>query len=217
MRMWAEAATVLVTFIVIIDPLGLVPIFMSLTYHQPPEKRAHTALSSVTAAAAILTLFSIAGNHLLPLLGITLPALQISGGILLLLLSIEMVFARHSGLRSTTDDEKTEAQHRNDVAIFPLAVPLIAGPGAITSSVMLTERAQGNLEMQAIVIGLMLGVLAFTYLAFLAASRLMGVLGLTGINVIGRVLGIILAALAVQFMIEGLDGAFPSLLAAHTP
>jgi multiple antibiotic resistance protein len=192
-----------------------VPIFMSLTYHQPPERRARTALSSVLAAAAILTLFSIAGNHLLPLLGITLPALQISGGILLLLLSVEMVFARQSGLRSTTDAEKSEAQHKNDVTIFPLAVPLIAGPGAITSSVMLMERASGHVEMQAVVIALMLGVLALTYIAFLAASRLMGLLGVTGINVIGRTLGIILAALAVQFMIEGLQGAFPSVLGAH--
>ena len=213
--MWAEALTVLVTFLVIIDPVGLVPIFMSLTYHQPPERRGRTALSSVLAAAAILTLFSIAGNHLLPLLGITLPALQISGGILLLLLSIEMVFARQSGLRSTTEAEKSEAQHKNDVTIFPLAVPLIAGPGAITSSVMLMERASGNLEMQGIVIALMLGVLALTYIAFLAASRLMGLLGVTGINVIGRTLGIILAALAVQFVIEGLEGAFPSVLGPH--
>lgn len=215
--MWSEIATVLVTFIVIIDPVGLVPIFMSLTYQQPPEKRARTALSSILAAAAILTLFSLAGNQLLPLLGITLPALQISGGILLLLLSIEMVFARQSGLRSTTEAEKTEAQHRNDVAVFPLAVPLIAGPGAITSSVMLIERAHGHIEMQAIVIALMLGVLGVTYLAFLVASRLMGVLGVTGINAIGRVLGIILAALAIQFVIEGLQGAFPSVLGTHGP
>src|SRR5262249_26602304 len=130
-------------------------------------------------------------------------------------LSIEMVFARQSGLRSTTDAEKSEAQHKSDVAIFPLAVPLIAGPGAITSSVMLMERASGNLEMEGIVIALMLGVLLLTYVSFLAASRLMGVLGLTGINVIGRVLGIILAALAVQFVIEGLHGAFPNVLGAN--
>jgi len=172
-------------------------------------------LSSVLAAAVILILFSIAGNHLLPLLGITLPALQISGGILLLLLSVEMVFARQSGLRSTTDAEKSEAQHKSDVTIFPLAVPLIAGPGAITSSVMLMERAAGNIEMQSVVIALMLGVLALTYVSFLAASRLMTVLGVTGINVIGRTLGIILAALAVQFVIEGLQGAFPNVLGAH--
>jgi len=215
--MWTEALTVLVTFLVIIDPVGLVPVFMSLTYHQPPERRGRTALNSTLGAAAILTLFSIAGNHLLPLLGISLPALQISGGILLMLLSIEMVFARQSGLRSTTDAEKSEAQHKSDVAIFPLAVPLIAGPGAITSSVMLMERASGHLEMQAMVIALMLGVLVLTYVAFLAASRLMGVLGVTGINVIGRVLGIILAALAIQFVIEGLGGAFPAVFSAHHP
>jgi multiple antibiotic resistance protein len=118
-------------------------------------------------------------------------------------------------LRSTTEAETSEAHHRTDVTIFPLAVPLIAGPGAITSSVMLMERAEGNLEMQAIVVLLMLGVLGVTYIAFLGASRLMGVLGVTGINVIGRTLGIILAALAVQFVIEGLQGAFPSLLVPH--
>jgi multiple antibiotic resistance protein len=213
--MWTEVATVLVTFLVIIDPVGLVPIFMSLTSHQPPEKRRHTAQGSILAAATILTVFAIVGKQLLPLLGITLPALQISGGVLLMLLSIEMVFARQSGLRSTTDAEKSEAQHKTDVTIFPLAVPLIAGPGAITSSVMLMERAHGSLEMQAIVVLLMLSVLALTYLAFLGASRLMGVLGVTGINVIGRTLGIILAALAVQFMIEGLQGAFPSVFGAH--
>jgi multiple antibiotic resistance protein len=211
--MLAHVTAILVTLLVVIDPLGTVPIFISLTFRQPESKRQQTAWRATIVASVILIAFAIGGDQLLPALGITLPALQISGGILLL--AIEMVFAHRSGLRSTTDAETSEAQQRDDVAVFPLAVPLIAGPGAITSSIMLMERAHGNLELKAIILLLILAVLALTYISLRLASRLMSLLGITGINVISRALGIVLAALAIQFMIDGLTGVYVHLPPGH--
>jgi MarC family integral membrane protein len=141
--------------------------------------------------------------------------LRIAGGLLLLLLSIDMVFARQSGIRSTTETETEEAAESADVAIFPLAVPLIAGPGAITSIILLMERAESDLILQAIVIALMLSVLGLCLAALLFAAPLMDRLGVTGINVIGRVFGIVLAALAVQYIIDGTTEAMTNLPGEH--
>ena len=127
-----------------------------------------------------------------------------AGGLLLLLLSIDMVFARQSGIRSTTDAETEEAEDSTDVAVFPLAIPLIAGPGAMTSIILLMGQTKGDFILQTIVIALMLFVLGLCLLALLFAVRVMERLGVTGINVIGRVFGVVLAALAVQYILDGL-------------
>ena len=197
------AATVFVTFLVIIDPVGTLPLFVALTHRQPKDERRLTAIRSIIVAAVTLAVFAVAGQLLLRLLGITLPAFRIAGGILLLLLSIDMVFARKSGIRWTTAAETEEAEESIDVAVFPLASPLIAGPGALTSVILLMGRAHGDLALQAIVIGLMLLILGLCLLAFLFAVPLMDRLGVTGINVVDRVFGVVLAALAVQNVLDG--------------
>jgi MarC family membrane protein len=197
------AATVFVTFLVIIDPVGTLPLFVALTHRQSRDLRRRTAVRSIAVAAITLAVFAVAGQLLLRLLGITLPAFRIAGGILLLLLSIDMVFARKSGIRWTTAAETEEAEESVDVAVFPLAIPLIAGPGALTSVILLMGRAHGDLMLQAIVIGLMLLILGLCLLAFLFALPLMDRLGVTGINVVDRVFGVVLAALAVQNVLDG--------------
>ena len=196
------AATVFVTFLVIIDPVGTLPLFVGLTHRQTKDHRRLTAIRSIAVAAVTLAVFAVAGQLLLHLLGITLPAFRIAGGILLLL-SIDMVFARKSGIRWTTAAETEEAEESIDVAVFPLAIPLIAGPGALTSVILLMGRAHGDLMLQAMVIGLMLLILGLCLLAFLFAVPLMDRLGVTGINVVDRVFGVVLAALAVQNVLDG--------------
>ena len=200
------AATTFVTFLVILDPLGTVPIFLGLTADRPHAERQQAARRAIVTAAAVLIVFAVAGQPLLHLLGISLPAFRIAGGSLLFLLSIDMVFAHQSGIRSVTNVESKEAAERADVAIFPLAVPLIAGPGAITSVLLMMNEAHGSWDRQAVVLALMLIVLFISFLLLIMGSRLMERIGVTGVNVVGRVAGIILAALAVQFIVDGVKG-----------
>jgi multiple antibiotic resistance protein len=209
--MSALLVSAVVTFFVIIDPIGNVPIFMGLTADRKPAERRDAAIRAISVAAVTLVLFGVLGNYILEYLGIGLPALRIAGGILLLLLAVDMVLARQSGLRSTTEPEDAEAHRRDDVAVFPLAIPLIAGPGAMTSVLLLLGKVGHDWLGMALILGVMLGVLFLNLVAFLSASWLMGRLGLTGVNVIGRVLGIILAALAVQYILDGLVASFPHL------
>ncbi len=206
------ALTAFANFIVILDPVGVVPFFITLTTGFTPAERRATAFKSVAIAAVILLIFTVIGRPLLHYLGITLPAFRVAGGILLFLLAIDMVLVKESGIRSTTPKEDEEAAHRKpDVAVFPLAIPLIAGPGAIASVILLQGQRVGDPAAQIVTAGVMVGVLVLTGLSFLAATRIMNVLGLTGINVMTRVLGIILAALAVNNVIEGVRASFPGL------
>jgi multiple antibiotic resistance protein len=209
------AAAAVVTLVVIIDPVGTLPIFVALTHRQGRERRRRTATTSIAVAAVTLVAVALVGGMVLHLLGIGLPALRIAGGLLLLLLSIDMVFARQSGMRSPTEAETEEAADSADVAIFPLAIPLIAGPGAITSIILLMARAENDIILQAIVIALMLSVLGLCLAVLLLAAPLMDRLGVTGINVIGRVFGIVLAALAVQYIIDGTTDVLKSLPGGH--
>lgn len=205
------ALAAFVNFIVIIDPIGVVPFFISHTAHLDPAARRATALKSVAIAAIVLLVFTIIGQPLLHYLGVSVAAFRIAGGVLLLLLAIDMVLVKESGIRATTQKEEEEAIHRPDIAVFPLAVPLIAGPGAIASVILLQSQNADSLARQAVVAGVMLVVLLLAGLSFLIASRIMKVLGVTGINVMTRVLGIILAALAVSNILEGLKATFPVL------
>ncbi len=198
------AVSTFVTFFIIIDPIGTAPLFLAFTNHLEADDRRKAAIRSAIIAAGILLFFGLVGGVFLRSLGITLAAFRTAGGLLLLLLAIDMVLVRHSGLRTTTDEEDEEAQTRDDVSVFPLAIPTIAGPGAITSVVLIMGAHAGNLAYQGIIIALMVGVVGLTLLAFLAAGRLMKILGETGINVVTRVLGIVLAAIAVQFIGDGL-------------
>jgi MarC family membrane protein len=199
-----------VTLLVVVDPPGVVPIFAALTGGAAAAERRQIAVRGTLIAAGILIGFAVGGEVLLRLLGIGLPAFRIAGGILLLLLSIEMVMAKHSGLRATTSDEEAEGSARADITVFPLAIPLIAGPGAMTSVVLLMGRAD-DMTGKAEVLAVLVVVLILMLICLLLTGPVMRLLGVTGINVISRVAGIVLAALAVQFVIDGVRAAWPGL------
>jgi multiple antibiotic resistance protein len=203
--MFEFAATTFVTLLVVVDPVAVLPIFMALTRDQSRKRRRETARRAIVVATSVLMILALTGDSLLRLLGIGLPAFRIAGGLLLFLLSIDMVLARQSGLRSATPAETEEAETAYEIAVFPLGIPLIAGPGTMTSVILLTSGASGNFVQQAIVVAMLLLVLALSWATFVFASPLMDRLGVTGINVIGRVFGIIVAALAVQYVIDGVN------------
>lgn len=195
--------TFLILFVVI-DPVGLAPIFAGLTHGESADYRRRMAFKGTALAAVVLVVFTLLGDRLLGVLGIGLPAFRIAGGVLLFLLAIDMVFARHSGVRAPTQREQVEAESRKDISVFPLAIPLIAGPGAITTVLLTASGGRASATMIAAVL-IMLGVvLALTLLSLLLSTRIMKLLGETGTNVVGRVFGIVLAALAVQYILDGL-------------
>lgn len=188
---------------VTVDPVGVTPMFAALSAHLPEPARRSAATRAVLLAAVILVVFGLVGDALLAALGIGLPAFRIAGGGLLFLLAIDMVFARHSGLRSATQNEFHEAEHRQDISVFPLAFPLLAGPGALTTILLLTAGHEGDPAKLGVVMGCLMLVLVLTWVALRLTGPLLRVLGETGANVIGRLLGLLLAALAVQFIVDG--------------
>jgi multiple antibiotic resistance protein len=201
------------TFFATIGPADLVLVFAALTERTTSTERRGIALRGTLIATGILLFFAVFGEALLRLFGIGLPALRIAGGVLLLLISIDMVFARHSGGTGTTPEEENEARTRPDISVFPLATPLIAGPGAI-SAVILLSTAQGAFTTGwVLVIAAMLLILLLCYAAMLVAIPLQRVLGITGLAVVSRVVGVLLAALAIQFLIDGMksSGLIPGL------
>jgi multiple antibiotic resistance protein len=194
-----------VTLLVVIDPLGLAPIFAALTRGYPEERKREAAIRGTTLGAAILFIFALAGDVLLEALGIGIPAFRIAGGVLLFLVSLDMIFASPTGLRSRTVREQEEISYEHDISVFPLAIPLLAGPGAITT-VLLYTGERGPTELAAYV-AVLLTVLLLTLLSLLAAPRIMRLFGETGSNVLTRVLGVLLAALAVQFVLDGIGAS----------
>ncbi|MFP4560404.1 MAG: MarC family protein [Thiohalorhabdus sp.] len=196
-----------VVLFVVVDPIGNAPIFAALTRGLGGAERRVLAVKAIVLSAAILLVFFLAGNGLLSALGIGVPAFRIAGGVLLFLVAIDMVFARQSGLRGATASEQEEAQEREDISVFPLAFPLIAGPGAITT-VLLMASEGGTWTGQLVRLGIILTVLLLTLASLLLTARIMQVLGETGTNVIDRLLGLVLAAIAVQFVVDGIGGAF---------
>ncbi len=192
------------SLVIIIDPVAVVPMFLLLTKGDTPEHKKSVALRSTFIASGVLFLFAILGDGLLKALDISEPAFRIAGGLLLLFAAIDMVVVKDSGIRSTTQDENKEAVKKPDISVFPLAIPLIAGPGAMTALVMhmRAEESAGFL-MQGLILVILFLVLAFNYICLLCADRLAKILGVTGTNVITRVFGIILAAMAIQFMLNG--------------
>lgn len=202
--MLETASIALATFFATIGPLDVAAVFAVLTGNYDPVRRRWCAVRGVLLATAILMLFALAGEVMLNVFGISLAALRTAGGILLLLISIEMVFARSSGATSTTDEEEKEATTREDIAVFPVATPLIAGPGAMGAAILLMASAEGNVVHQVIVVGSLLAMLVLTLVSLLLAGQLIRFLGLTGLNVISRIIGVLLAALAVQFIFDGI-------------
>lgn len=205
--MWDVLLSAFVTLFIVIDPVGVAWLFVALMRDTDKQARHRMATRAVMLAGVILLVFYFSGDILLRWMGISLPAFKIAGGVLLLLLAIDMVFARQSGLRSTTAGETYEAEHKKDISVFPLAFPMIAGPGALTSVLLMSANAAHTVLLWYLVVILIL-VLAVTLLCLMYAQRLSHLLGQTGANVISRLLGLILAALAVQFMIDGIKQSF---------
>lgn len=197
------AVVAFATFFATVGPPDVAAMFAALTADASPRLKRRIALRATLIATAILLFFAFAGELLLQSLGISLPALRIAGGILLLLIGIEMTFAISSGGTSATAEEREEAALRQDITVFPLATPLIAGPGAMGASILLMSDASGFL-MQATVIAALLAVLVLTLVGMLLATHLQRFLGVTGMQVITRILGVLLTALAVQFVLDGL-------------
>lgn len=198
------AAIALATFFATISPLNVAAVFASLTTNTGQTYRRTMATRGALIAAAILVAFALVGETLLTSLGISLAALRTSGGILLLLIGIEMVFVRTSGGTSTTEDEDQEAAGKHDISVFPLATPMMAGPGTMGAAILLMANTQGDIGLQAIVIAALLTVILVTFVALLLASQIQKVLGVTGMQVISRVMGVLLSALAVQFIFDGI-------------
>ena len=192
-----------VTFLVILDPVGVAVIFAAMTDNTPAAARRGIAWRGILIAGILILVFAAGGQQLLDALGISMRAFRLAGGVLLFLLATDMVFARDSGIRKPTIPEQVETEHRQDISVFPLAFPLLAGPGALTSVVLLIGRAHGPIEVAGVIASL-LAALALTFAALLLARHVMRVLGVTGANVIGRVLGVVLAALAAQYVLDGL-------------
>jgi multiple antibiotic resistance protein len=191
------------TFFATIGPVDVAALFAVLSASAGGKQRRSMALKGTLIATALLLSFILFGAEVLRWMGISLPALRTAGGILLLLMAIDMVFARPSGMTSTTLAETSEAEHKPDISVFPLATPLIAGPGSLGAAVLLAAEAQPDWVLEALVIAALLVVMAITLALLLIAAQLHRFLGVTGQNVISRVVGILLAALAVQFLFDG--------------
>lgn len=193
-----------IVLFVVIDPVGLAPIFAALTHGGSPEYRRRMARRGAFIAALILVVFVFAGAELLRVLGIGMPAFQIAGGILLFLVALDMVFVRQSGIRSTTAREQREAELKADISVFPLAFPLISGPGALTTVLLMSAKYGDQPQGMIVVLAVVLVVLLLALAALLQAGRIMRLMGETGANVITRLFGVILTALAVQYVLDGL-------------
>lgn len=192
-----------VTLVVVVDPIGLVPTFLAVTAGLPRSARRSVAVRAVIIALGILAGTALIGDWLLRQLGITLPAFRIAGGLLLFSIASEMVLGVRTE-RQSRDAEHAIEEHVRNVAAFPLAIPLLAGPGAMAATVLLAAQAALRPLYLAILIGVIAAVIFLCLLVFWLSSRIAGVLGTTGSLVLSRLLGVLLAALAVQFVIDGL-------------
>ncbi len=197
----AALITAFTTLLVIIDPAGLAPLYIATTQGMAPERRHAVGRRACITAAVLLLIFLVLGERLLTFIGISIPAFRIAGGMLLFLTALDMLFERRQDRREKNAAEGTDPGH--DPSVFPLAIPLIAGPGAITTVILLSGSVQGLVAYGAIA-GVILVILGIVYLTFLAAPWIERVLGRTGINVLTRILGMLLAALAIQFVIDGI-------------
>jgi multiple antibiotic resistance protein len=202
--MLETALVALTTYFATIGPLDVAAIFAALTPNNTTRERRAIALKGVLIALGILLLFALFGDALLHLFGISLPALRTAGGVLLLLIAIDMVFARPSGGVTTTEAENKEATAKHDISVFPLATPLLAGPGAMGATILLVADAEGDPATIAIVVGCLMAMLLSTFILMLIAVQIQRLLGVTGLHVVSRVFGVLLAALAVQFIFDGI-------------
>ena len=198
------------------DPLGLVPVYLAMTRGYTPSRRRRTAIVASAAMFVTLIVFATAGPSILRFFGLSLGAFRIAGGILLFLMAVDMLRAQPS-LQRTSPEQAAETHEAHDVAIFPLAFPMLAGPGAIANAMMQTAGAETAWQQTAIYIAIGLASFA-TAVVLLIASRAERRLGKTGLSVLERVMGLMLAAIAVQFIVDGIGDVLPALrVAAHAP
>lgn len=196
-----------VTFFVVIDPPGCAPIYASLTKGASEAQRRNMAIRAALIAAAILLVFALFGEQLLGALHIELNSFRIAGGIMLFLIAIDMVFEKRTERREERAQKIIETPEIEDVSVFPMAMPMIAGPGSIASVMLLMSQNEG-LDRSLVVLGALVAVLLLTLLALIAAGPIMRVLGSKAEAVITRLLGVLLGALAAQFVIDGLRASF---------
>lgn len=201
--MLETAIVAFTTLFATVAPLDCAIMYAALTTKTPAAQSRAMAVKGTTIAAIILLVFAFIGQPLLAALGISLAALRTSGGILLLMIGIDMVFIRSSSM-STSPGQEKEAENKPDISVFPLATPLIAGPGAMGAAILLMANTAGHYTEQVMVIGALLLVMLLTLLALLAASRIKHWLGITGMEVVSRIFGVLLSALAVQFIFDGI-------------
>jgi multiple antibiotic resistance protein len=205
----AFSASTFTTLFFVVDPAATVPMFLSMTATQSPEERRSTALKAAFAAFCTLSAFAALGGSIFTWLGISLGAFRIAGGVLLFLLAIDMLQAQRSRTRSSPEEE-AEGVEKEDVSIFPLAIPMLAGPGANSTAMVLVSRAKGVLQFA--IVGACIALTALlAYWILRSANWFEKRLGHTGMNVVERVMGLILAATAVQFVVDGLKSSLPYL------
>lgn len=197
----------LITFFVVIDPPGCIPIYAGLTRGASLEQRRSMAIRAILIATSILLVFAVFGEKLLLALGVGLDAFRIAGGIMLFLIALEMVFEKRTQRRENRVRGMIETPEIEDVSVFPMAIPMIAGPGAIASAMLLMARSNGMME-SLVVLGAMLFVLTSLLLGLLLSGPLMRLLGDKVEGVITRILGVVLAALAAQYVLDGIRASF---------
>ncbi len=198
------ALNAFVTLFVTIDPIGMIPIFIALTQGMNSAERSSVALRGATIALCLLTLFTFAGTIILSTLGITLHAFRIAGGFLLFYIAFEMIFERRQMRRESASDTAITKDDIANVAAFPLAIPLIAGPGSISAVILLSGQFNSDLRSYGILIGVIIAVLAILIVTFMLATPIDKFLGTSGRMIMTRLMGVLLAALSVQFVVDGI-------------
>jgi multiple antibiotic resistance protein len=193
----------------VVDPLGVVPVFLAVTQGDSEEKKKRMARRAAITAFCILTVFAAAGTVIFRIIGVTLGAFKVAGGILLMLTAIDMLRAQPARTR-VTPEEEAEGMDKEDVAIFPLAIPLLAGPGSIATVTALMGRAGRSVLIVPVILSIAI-TCAASYAMLSGAARIARVFGVTGMNVINRVIGLVIGAVAVQFVFDGLRDSFPGL------
>jgi multiple antibiotic resistance protein len=200
----------LVTFLVIIDPPGCAPIFASLTRGTPLAHRRAMAIRSSLIAWAILMFFALLGRPMLHALGISLASFRIAGGVMLFMIALDMVFERRTQRRESRAQSIEGTPEAEDISVFPMAIPMIAGPGSIASAMLWVSRAEGTMQVVTVLAAISV-VIVLTMLALLASGPIMKLIGPRMEAMITRILGVILAALAAQFVIDGIKQSFPGI------
>jgi multiple antibiotic resistance protein len=207
--MFEQLARFFVVFLVVVEPISLLPLFVGLTEGIEEVQRRQMARRAVIISALILTVFALVGGPFLEIMSINIESFRIFGGLLLFLIALEMVFARSPGTRTSSKEQK-ESEEREDISVFPLAFPFIAGPGALATILLAFGGATRNPELFMGLLVIVFVVLLITLGVLYLATPAMRVLGVTGTNVISRMFGVLLGALAVQYVIDGLRGSFNS-------